>query len=276
MRVIVYGRPGNPNSEAIRAAFAGVEAAGHRALWRNPGPFTPAQIEACELVVVNGLAGPCASVRDAYQGAGVPVLVVDWGYFRRGEYFQLGIDDLNWMPPQECPGDRWERLGLRLAGWRERKEGHILVCGQKDSDAQHRINPDMWAQEAIAKLRGFTDREIVWRPHPRGKISSGNGADRMSAGGPLEEDLRGCHALVTFNSNAGREALVAGVPVFCDRSAAYAEIANTELAEIESPVLRDRAAHFNRLAYAQWTLEELASGEALSFVIQFVGGGNGS
>ena len=87
----------------------------------------------------------------------------------------------------------------------------------------------------------------------------------------IETDLeRGWHAVVTYNSTVGLASILHGVPVFCDPSCFYAEMCSTSLSRIDDPrwpLLGDRVEFFSRLAYAQWTFDELASGEALDFIM---------
>jgi len=64
---------------------------------------------------------------------------------------------------------------------------------------------------------------------------------------------------------AGHEALLRGVPVFCDSSAIYAPWANTDITELAEPEFTDTEDYFNRVGYAQWSMSEIADGTALEF-----------
>jgi len=77
----------------------------------------------------------------------------------------------------------------------------------------------------------------------------------------LSEDLENGWAAVTFNSNSGVEALVAGIPVFAfDEGSMVWSICNRSLSDIESPSLPDRKQWLNDLCYTQWTLLEMKEG----------------
>ncbi|MCK5746427.1 MAG: hypothetical protein KAH44_09430, partial [Oricola sp.] len=77
--------------------------------------------------------------------------------------------------------------------------------------------------------------------------------------GPI--DWGDVHCIVTINSNIGHEALINGVPVICDPGAPYAELANDCFSEgLFMPDAKLRKKYFSRLAYGQWTLEEIRSG----------------
>src|SRR5690606_11277064 len=63
----------------------------------------------------------------------------------------------------------------------------------------------------------------------------------------------GVHRMVTWNSTAAYEALTRGIPVTCDPSAAYASVAELDDVEAAQRLL-------NRMAYTQWTIDEIRAG----------------
>jgi hypothetical protein len=72
---------------------------------------------------------------------------------------------------------------------------------------------------------------------------------------------------VTWGSGAGIKSIVAGIPVFHEMpNWIGAPAAKLGLDDIEQPFLGDRQPMLNRLAWAQWDLDEIASGEAISWV----------
>jgi hypothetical protein len=271
MLFTVYGKPSGPWGSVLTAFAEGIASCGFAAVWRNPSVFTADQTMQCNVAVVLGQRGPAKEILTSYRALYVPALVIDAGYLRReANYWQVGWNGLNWLTPVQCQADRWKALGLSMT--KGRQEGnHVLICGQKAGDAQHNINPVRYAESTITELRRHTNRELVWRPHP-GNSDRVNGADRVSEsqGNPLANDLVGAHCLVTHNSNSGHEALIAGVPVFCDSRAIYAECANIDLSQIERPKMPARSRYFYRLAYSQWTPDEMASGACLSHMMRFI------
>lgn len=177
MKVGLYGKSGQFRAGIHEALAQGITALGWRPIWRNPAPFTPDQVEKFDLVLHYGMQGRGPDLVKAYGRAGIPVVIVDFGYLKRGSphepkpegYFQVGLNGLNWLPPRACPEDRWEKLGLSLPRARAKadKEGHILICGQKAGDSQHSMDlPGLkaWATATMGALRRHTDRPIVWRP----------------------------------------------------------------------------------------------------------------
>lgn len=258
MKIGVYGHIGH---KGVRAAVAGFEAIGHSAVIRT-AKYWNGKTEGFDLVVVAGEHSGLA-VAKAYRAADVPVLTLDWGYVKRvnsrGEhgsgYWQVGADGLNSIPPFECPPDRFDALDVDIVEQGGHPDGYVLVCGQVPGDAAHGLGYKGYTEWLHDVLRRYPD--AVYRPHPAGVTSVRH--PRMSEG-PLVEALAGARLVVTYNSNVGHDALLAGVPVVAEGKAAYGELSGEAL-----PSLEDRRAYFNRLAYGQWTVAEMESGEPQRF-----------
>ncbi|MCE5229014.1 hypothetical protein LLG95_05395 [bacterium] len=279
MRAIVYGRPLHDKmrgSGPLSALAEGMQKAGWQTVWRNPNVFTPDQTEQCDAVVIHGLHGHARMIRDSYAAHSIPILILEYGYWRRDEgYWSLGIGNLNWIPQTNCPDGRAKALGLIAPPTCKSEGEYILLCGQKSGDAQHDIQDiALWARETAARIHEHTDVPIVWRPHPRQEETpapSGT-TTHLPSEFPLEKSLAGAKVLVTHNSTAAYAAFVTGIPVVCDRSAAYAEVANVDLGPVifERPGAENIQAFLNRVAYAQWNLSELSDGTAFSFYNRFL------
>ena len=224
--------------------------------YRNHNYFLPNETENFDLVVVTGLRGKGKDIRDAYNALGVPCIVIDYGYMNRvfgvdtwnTGHWQVGLNRLGWIPPFSCPDDRFNSLGVQL---KKPHEGdYILVCGQHVGDPSHGLDAagiSSWATKAIAELKG--DKPVLWRPHPDSPDVVAEGYDGISSGA-IEWDK--VHAVRCINSNIGHEAIINGVQAICD-DAPYKDIT-------------DRKDYFSRLAYAQWTLEEMRQGKAWEFI----------
>jgi hypothetical protein len=82
----------------------------------------------------------------------------------------------------------------------------------------------------------------------------------------VERALDDVHAVVTFNSIAATEAILAGVPVFAMApSNAARPVSNTDLTKIDNPWWPDRdqiLAWAYHLAYAQFHIDEFKNGRA--------------
>lgn len=279
MKAIVYGRPSQDMSRAIgplSALAEGMQKAEWQTFWRNPNVFTPDQVEKCDVVIVHGLHGRSRMIRDSYAAHSIPTLIVELGHWRRDEgYWSLGLANLNWIPQGQCASDRAQAMGLIAPPIRKNEGEYILLCGQKSGDAQHQITDiARWARETVAKIKEHTDVPIVWRPHPRQEDTPAppGTTTHLPSDMSLEKSLAGAKVLITHNSTAAYAAFVTGIPVVCDRSAAYAEVANVDLGPgiFEKPDGEKIQTFLNRVAYAQWSLLELLDGTELSFYARFL------
>ena len=220
-----------------------------------------------ELAVIWGWKQP-AVIADVRERGG-HVLVMERGFVgdRIGTWTSCGLDGLNgralW-PDVDDGGARWRRFhdGL-LQPWRSPFDGPVLVCGQVPGDASlYGRDLTGWAVETVAALRAL-DREVVYRPHPlvvrQGEANWCPPGARLSTA-PIADDLARCGGAVTFNSNSGVEAVLAGVPtVTGDEGAVAWPVTSHEVGTWCRPT---REAWAHRLAWCQWTLDEIASGDA--------------
>jgi hypothetical protein len=187
------------------------------------------------------------------------VLVLETGYINRGDginhHYAAGFNGLNGRADfrnKGMPGDRAGLLGVDLKPWR--KDGdHILLCGQVPWDASvDHVDFNGWMLSTHDYLQRFR-RKIVARTHPQIR----------DPGVPLSKHLENCWAVVTFNSNAGVEAVINGIPAFAADPGSMAwDVANIHLEEMEYPRMSDRGQWLNDLAYAQWTPAEMSNGDA--------------
>jgi len=85
-----------------------------------------------------------------------------------------------------------------------------------------------------------------------------------------EEWLNDVHAIVTFNSTAATEAVLAGVPTFVTAPANAARpVSNLDLSTIETPWFPDSDQVYKwacHLAYGQFHTTELANGTAAAIL----------
>lgn len=175
---------------------------------------------------------------------------IDHGYFLRSTkpeaydgYYRITHNNL-WSggSGKYSPG-RFESFNIQLKGWR--KTGNHIVVAPPSKYMADYLDMHDWLKDAVAEIKKYTDRKIV--------ISIKNES-------PLERVLPGAWALVTDHSNAGIAALIEGIPtIFTNTVRKLGEIS-----KIEDPPM-DRS-FFEALAYEQWTLEEIRSGEAWNYV----------
>ena len=71
-------------------------------------------------------------------------------------------------------------------------------------------------------------------------------------------------AVVNENSGPGSQAIIDGVPAFVGAYSMAAPVANTDFAQIEKPLMPDRAEWLEQLCHTEWTLGEIRSGLPVS------------
>lgn len=194
------------------------------------------------------------AIADIYERAGARVIVAENGYTRpeHGKFYALALDRHNgagrWLV-----GDR-PRHTIPEQPWRESGE-HVLVLPQRGIGSPGVAMPSTWGRDVVKRLQRMTTRPVILRPHP--------GHKPHPRATTLEEQLRGAHCAVTWGSGAGVKALQAGVPVFHELgrwiAAPAARLLAGDLEDCDTP---DRRLAWTRISWAQWTLEEIESGEA--------------
>jgi len=197
------------------------------------------------------------------QSEGRDVVVMELGYMGdRLEWTSLGWNGLNGRAAFPF-GDamRWRKHFAHLitGGWKEGGE-YVLVAAQVPGDAAvDGVNIDAWAEQAVAKHVELKNIASL-RPHPL----------VTEPDMELAEDLAGASLAVTYNSNLGVDAVLAGVPtVAMDEGSMAWPVAAHVISGVVYPP-RNRWAQ--ALAWTQWTLPEIASGEAWAALREARGG----
>jgi hypothetical protein len=209
---------------------------------------------------------PRGEVFRQQRAKNLDVVVLETGYINRGDgehhHYAAGFNGLNGRADfrnKGMPADRFEKLGVELMPWNQGED--VILCGQVPWDASvEGSNHVKWLHLIAQEIRRVTKRKIVFRPHPLAHVPTPHGCELST--GPLASDLKRAHCVVTYNSNSGVEAILSGVPAYAfDKGSMIHGICEMELENIEDPAKPDRQQWANELAYAQWTLEEMRTGE---------------
>ena len=156
------------------------------------------------------------------------------------------------------PADRWQRLGIKMRPEQKHSRNILLVAPDEKPCSFYGITLDQWMQTTIETLKQHTDRPILVRERPVSRW------DRKTQ--RAEDWLMDVHAVVTFNSSAATECILAGVPVFVTAPCNAARpVSNLDLTKIETPWFPtddERHTWACHLAYGQFHTTELADGTA--------------
>lgn len=232
-----------------REAFVqGLRAAGFRLIERGMAE------SASDFLIIWNRYGSNGAMADAWERRGGTVLVAENGYLGKDannhQLYALSIHGHNgsgFWPSGDA--DRFAALNIELQPWVKRA-GFSLVCGQRGIGSPQMASPPDWHKGAEARLKK-QGNPIRTRTHP------GNHAPIV----PLESDLAGARDCVIWSSSSGVKALTLGIPVRYDAPHWICASAATRL---EEPLLYDdekRLLAMQRMAWAQWTIAELESGE---------------
>lgn len=195
---------------------------------------------------------------DHQRKIGADYLVCERGYIGDRFYWtSLGFNGLNGRASfvnEGVPGDRWQRYyadqlqPLRAGG------DYALLIGQMPGDAALAGLPGNTMETLVRELRACIPPTlglpVRYRPHPLSGHSDTT----------LEQDLERAAVCITWNSNSGVISALHGVPtVTLDPGAMAWPIAAHQL---QIQPLADRTEWCHRIAYAQWSPEDITDGSA--------------
>lgn len=235
------------------AFVSGLQRAGYQVVRSCPDRGVPG-----DLLVIWNRYGIYEQAAERFEREGGLVLVAENGYLGKDEggiqYYALARHGHNGSGTWPTGGtERFSRLGIELKPWRK-DGGHVLVCAQRGIGSRHMASPLEWHNSVARRLRALTKREIVIRVHPEDR-------NLRTKQPPLEEQWRGAWAVVIWSSGAGVRALIEGLPVIFDAPHWICGSAAGLVENIESLRMPERLPALQRMAWAQWTVSELASGE---------------
>lgn len=257
MRVIVLASPGAPHQVEHQAALVqGLRALGVEAVAGRHVPEDARHV-ACW--------GWHTGARLRQEGR--EVLVMERGYLGdRFSWSSLAWNGLNgrgrFAAAPDDGGARF-RQHFGMQAWQDRPDGYALIMGQVPGDASLQgVDLMPWYSAAADEARAAGIRP-VFRQHPQAikRFGRRGPAGVQRAEGTLEEALAGARQVITYNSNAGVDAVLAGVSVVADNEGSMAwPVAGRQIGVCHTP---DREKWAHDLAWKQWRLQEIADGTAL-------------
>jgi len=255
-----------------------------------------------DVVVVCALCYNKLLTHHVQQGA--HFLVTENGYLeslqRRKKYRSLSLDGLNGRaahyPRPHLSPERAQSLGLTAKPWRVCGKTssceRILIIGQMPLDTslteirqRYPNGTHDWYDEVVATLRRtMPGKRLVLRLHPQDKVGLARwpeGAERDNTPRRGRPSFNDVYCVVTMSSTVGVHAVLAGVPtVAVDQTSMTRVPAHTvsladltmvpDIDELIPSWQRKRPAWVNFLAHSQWSVAELASGEALKHALAYL------
>lgn len=226
--------------------------------------------------------------------SGKPFLVCEEGAFRQLPMYKRwgwtsyknGIGIFN---NKNVDNSRWKEFkrknNLEIKDWSS-KGDYILIMAQIEYDSALIEMYDQgyksfleYAIKLIQEIRKYTDRPILFRPHPNDPQKKFNSLLKFSnveisenfsndnffvknGGEGLQKDLDRSYCVITFNSNSSVEAVCNGLPIFSmDTTSPTYEISQGDLKNIENINYNiDITDWCNKIVYTIWNEDEIANG----------------
>jgi len=200
-----------------------------------------------------------------------------FGYLRysfNGVFPQTGIYCDNIVHPK-----RWRQisknLNIQVEDVKNNGRWIILLLQRQGGWSMKGYDVEQWALDTINKIRSYTDRPIIVRPHPgdkkapiylnhrKTKLKNLPGVKISPQGRSLEEELHKAWAVVNHNSSAAVGPLIQGYHCFITdpQSSQNKEVSNTDFSKIENPDTFDRNKWLERISMFHWNFDELANGD---------------
>jgi len=163
------------------------------------------------------------------------------GYFRivHNDFWHSGLVNFD--------SSRFDKLNLNII--KQKSEGEYIIISEPTTDAMTYYNLQNWTQNTINEIKKYSNRKII--THNRNSKLH------------LKDLLINAWAFVSDHSSAGFLSMMQGVPAFFTNKTLknIGDIKDIENHSIDYNILYN-------LAYGQWNLTEIRSGEAWDFLSQ--------
>jgi len=185
---------------------------------------------------------------------------IDTGYYQpttKKEYHRITKNAL------QQQGEIISRPHDRISTWRYKvpkyREGeYILVCPPSEKVMKfYGESVEDWIRITTAQIRAHTDRQIVIRKKPDRSV-------RVTTD-TIWKALDKAYCLITYNSIAATEAILANRPAIALAPNAATVLCNTKISELNKLNIHDPDqiyAYAAHLAYCQFTAQEMRNGTA--------------
>ena len=190
-----------------------------------------------------------------------------------GTYFFTDMDRSKWDTYSA-----WHNTSLKP--WRS-TGNHILVLCQRPKGFNMFTDQDQWLEKTIDKIRKISSRPIVIRMHPGDgsrfkqieKLQKRYGTTvTIDQHDNIRQALHDCWCTVGINSTPNVVAALEGIPGYIEdpRHSWAADVAFTDLRQIESPPLPDRSEWIHKIANIHWSNDEVKSGRLWASIKSYI------
>lgn len=211
-------------------------------------------------------------VYEHYRSQNRPIIVIDVGSLHRGHTWKIAVNNINaqgyYGHHTNLDWDRPRKLGINLQHNSE-NSGLILLAAQHHHSLQLSNVPsqEAWIADTVIKLKNYTDRHIIIRPHPRSLLKQ----EHLPPGIELQPTFKmpgtydnfdinyQHHAVVNYCSSPGIQAGIQGTrPI--THSTSLAHPVSVDIANIEKPYVVDRSQWLIEITHTEYLIDEIAQG----------------
>ena len=225
--------------------------------------------EVTDLLVIWNRYRDGAELADRFDDEGKPVIVAENAYIPEDgagrRYTALALDGHNGSGRIHVGGkERWERMEVELRPWRDGGEW-ILLCSQRGIGAPGMAMPPLFFEIARRWILDFPQNHHF-------HIEERKPPSRDTSQAELAGLWCKLQAVVVWTSNMATEALIQGIPAVYLGPHHIMEGACGSLRHLPNPDKPDREKAFQRLAWAQWTKEEIQHGHPFAWLLSSLSG----
>jgi hypothetical protein len=269
MKISLWKQYGALNSGPVFDAFAiSLVDNGHTVVYND----NTADVDVIWSVLFNGRMARNKTIWENKK----PTIVLEVGGIKRGTTWKVGLNGINrdaYFGEQDNDRTRADSLGLVCKPWRSNGD-FILICGQHDKSLQWQNMPPMsnWFLNIYDEIRKYTERPIVFRPHPRCRLDHiERGLKNVYRQEPnhiantyddFDMGFDNVWATISYSSNPGTHSCINGVPAFVSTHSLAYSVGNDIdfLYDIENPMMPNRQQWLNDYAHTEYTIEEISQG----------------
>ena len=199
------------------------------------------------------------------------VIILEVGNLNRGQTWRVSIDNVNrlgfFANDSNLDLTRPGKLGIELKDIQSARRPEILITGQHEHSLQWEGLPSVndWVFEKYHEIRKYTDRPIIFRPHPRWPNNLVHKDITILKPKKLvgTYDDYDCdynyHCVINHNSSPTVQSAINGTPIICDASGLAYPVSDC-LDNIDNIQMPDRTDWFLKLCHTEWTTDEIKLG----------------
>jgi len=268
MRFKIFREFGSLNSPPVFDAFEqGLKNIGHEVVTTNE------DVGVIWSVLWNGRMMRNQSIYNEYRSKNKPIIIIEVGNLLRNKTWRVCLNHINgeglFGNNNDLDVNRPSKLNVRLQHIKNHRRPEILIATQHNRSLQWEGMPPMssWVDNILEKIRAFSDRKVIVRPHPRSPLRLNKSDPSVTlqvpakvAGSYDDFDINyGYHCVINHNSGPPVQAAIHGVPVICHKTSLAYPVSST-YEDIENIALPDREEWFLKLTHTEWTVDEIAQG----------------